>query len=61
MLKEKWLAAIEPILAKATLKLPPRTQWDAAVGGRKGIHTVHLQPLLTEMQEVFAIDPKAEW
>ncbi len=31
------------------------------MGGRKGQHTEHLQPLLDEMSEVFRIDPAAEW
>ncbi|MCX6188573.1 MAG: phenylacetate-CoA oxygenase subunit PaaC [Bacteroidetes bacterium] len=61
VLMEKWLSSIELVLAKANLKLPPRIEWNPAVGGRKGNHTVHLQPLLTEMQEVFSIDPNAEW
>jgi ring-1,2-phenylacetyl-CoA epoxidase subunit PaaC len=37
--------------------------WNAepVYGGRCGYHTEHLQPLLTEMSEVFAEDPTAEW
>jgi len=61
LLQEKWIEAIEPILIKSNLKLPNPDQWQPVLGGRKGYHTVHLQPLLTEMQEVFAIDPDAEW
>jgi ring-1,2-phenylacetyl-CoA epoxidase subunit PaaC len=60
-LMEKWVAMIEPVLTKSNLKLPARNTWAPEYGGRKGYHTTYLQPLLTEMQEVFAIDPKAEW
>lgn len=34
---------------------------EPAFGGRKGVHTPHLQPLLDEMTEVFSIDPGADW
>jgi ring-1,2-phenylacetyl-CoA epoxidase subunit PaaC len=61
VLKEKWLEMIEPTLKKSNLQLPKESDWNPTLGGRKGFHTVHLQPLLTEMQEVFAIDPNAEW
>jgi ring-1,2-phenylacetyl-CoA epoxidase subunit PaaC len=61
ILKEQWLESMAPVLAKSNLALPPVNEWKPVFGGRKGIHTIHLQPLLTEMQEVFAIDPNAEW
>lgn len=61
LLKSKWLEAITPILNKSNLKLPNENTWNPVLGGRNGYHTIYLQPLLTEMQEVFAIDPSAEW
>jgi ring-1,2-phenylacetyl-CoA epoxidase subunit PaaC len=60
-LEERWLATIEPILERATLRLPDRAGAQPAYGGRRGFHTPHLQPLLEEMGEVFRIDPAAEW
>ena len=60
-LKKRWLEAISPILTKATLIIPNESTWQAQLGGRKGMHTEHLQPLLDEMSEVFKIDPTAEW
>ncbi|MFN5884957.1 MAG: 1,2-phenylacetyl-CoA epoxidase subunit PaaC [Bacteroidota bacterium] len=60
-LKQRWLGAISPILTKATLTIPDESTWQPQTGGRKGIHTEHLQPLLDEMSEVFKIDPTAEW
>lgn len=60
-LKKRWLGVISPILAKATLTIPDETTLQPIYGGRKGMHTEHLQPLLDEMSEVFKIDPTAEW
>ncbi len=60
-LQKRWLGAISPILTKATLTIPNESTWQAQMGGRKCIHTEHLQPLLDEMSEVFKIDPTAEW
>jgi len=60
-LKEKWLEQIQPALKNAALKLPNANASKPALGGRKGYHTEHLNPLLTEMTEVFQLDPDAEW
>lgn len=60
-LQKRWLGIISPILTKATLTIPDESNWKPQLGGRKGIHTEHLQPLLDEMSEVFKIDPTAEW
>jgi ring-1,2-phenylacetyl-CoA epoxidase subunit PaaC len=60
-LKKRWLGVISPILTKATLTIPDESTWQPIYGGRKGVHTEHLQPLLDEMSEVFKIDPTAEW
>ena len=60
-LQEKWLESIHVILNSANLILPDSSTWNPVYGGRKGMHSVYLQPLLDEMAEVFRIDPKAEW
>ncbi len=60
-LKGRWLEAITPVLDKATLVIPSETTWQPVLGGRTGIHTEHLQPLVEEMSEVFRVDPSAEW
>lgn len=58
-LQEKWLAEITPLLEKAELNIPANST--PVLGGRKGEHTAHLQPLLDEMTEVYSIDPSADW
>lgn len=60
-LQKRWMGTISPILTKASLQIPNESTWQPAYGGRKGIHTEHLQPLVEEMSEVFKIDPTAEW
>ncbi len=61
ILLEKWLGQITPVLEKASLKIPDKSTWEPAYGGRKGYHTEYLEPMLIEMGEVFRLDPKAEW
>lgn len=61
ILQQRWLEAITPILEKAELIVPDIALVQPAYGGRTGNHSEHLQPLLDEMTEVFAIDPTAEW
>ncbi|MBI1308051.1 MAG: phenylacetate-CoA oxygenase subunit PaaC [Bacteroidetes bacterium] len=60
-LQEKWLETILPLIEKAGLSVPEKSEWSPVYGGRKGFHTEFLQPLLTEMTEVYSIDPTAEW
>jgi ring-1,2-phenylacetyl-CoA epoxidase subunit PaaC len=60
-LKQRWLETITPILNKATLTIPHENTWEPKLGGRKGVHTEHLEPLVEEMSEVFRVDPSAEW
>lgn len=61
MLKERWMTAIEATIRHTNLQLPVWNSIDPVLGGRMGKHSVHLQPLLDEMSEVFRIDPTAEW
>lgn len=58
-LRKQWLEFVTPVLEGATLSIP--THAEPVYGGRKGYHTDHLQPMLTEMTEVYRIDPSAEW
>jgi ring-1,2-phenylacetyl-CoA epoxidase subunit PaaC len=60
-LQERWLKSITETLQKANLVLPSVSDMAPAYGGRRGYHTEYLQPLLSEMTEVFGIDPGAEW
>lgn len=60
-LQDAWLEHIEPILSSAGLIMPRIENCTPAYGGRKGIHTEYLKPLLDEMTEVYRIDPAAEW
>lgn len=60
-LKQRWLETITPTLSKATLTIPHENTWEPRLGGRKGVHTEHLEPLVEEMSEVFRVDPSAEW
>jgi ring-1,2-phenylacetyl-CoA epoxidase subunit PaaC len=60
-LQEQWLDLISDIIAKSELTLPNISDISPVLGGRKGYHTEHLQPMLDEMTEVYQIDPSAEW
>ncbi len=60
-LQAKWYKGLQPILEEAKLKIPAKDQWSPIIGGRRGEHTKHLQPLLDEMTEVYSIDPTADW
>lgn len=58
---ERWKTRVQEVLSHTQLVLPAWSSVTPVVGGRKGTHTEHLQPLLDEMSEVFRIDPSAEW
>lgn len=60
-LQDKWLTNISAVLLKAGLSIPSSDTWNPVLGGRKGLHTEHLGPLVEEMSEVFRYDPTAEW
>lgn len=60
-LKKRWLEKVTPILEAAGLTIPVVAENKIAYGGRKGYHSEHLKPLLTEMTEVLSSDPDAEW
>lgn len=53
---------IDRVLAEAVLEPPSgRTAFIASGGGRRGIHTEHLGPLLAEMQVLARAHPGASW
>jgi len=60
-LQSKWIETIFNTISKTQLVLPEIDNVKPVLGGRKGQHTKHLQPLLDEMSEVINIDPTAEW
>ena len=61
VLKEKWKIRVKEIISETKLSLHDWATIKPFEGGRKGIHTEHLQPLSNEMGEVFNTDPTAEW
>lgn len=60
-LRQVWLERVQTLLADTALRLPDLALTTPQYGGRIGLHTEHLQPLLEEMSAVFRIDPTAEW
>jgi ring-1,2-phenylacetyl-CoA epoxidase subunit PaaC len=58
---QEWKTQVEAIIDQTSLTLPDWNTLTPVLGGRKGEHTEHLQPLLDEMSEVFKTDPTAEW
>ena len=61
VLQKIWEEDILHCIQKYGLTLPSSFDTTPHLGGRKGYHTIHLQPLLHEMTEVFSIDPNATW
>lgn len=60
-LQHQWQEKVAQVLAQTRLTLQPWSTISPVTGGRLGKHSEYLQPLLTEMSEVFRIDPSAEW
>lgn len=73
VLQKTWLESIAATIRTVGLVLPSleeqsslspnlyRSVVNSAIGGRRGYHTEHLQPLLDEMSEVLRTDPDAVW
>ena len=58
-LRPQWLKAVSAALDEATLEVPStERQID---GGRRGLHTEHLGPMLAEMQHLHRSHPGARW
>jgi ring-1,2-phenylacetyl-CoA epoxidase subunit PaaC len=60
-LKAKWKGKVTEIISGTELFLSDWATIKPMDGGRKGVHTEHLQPLIDEMGEVFRTDPNTEW
>lgn len=60
-LQAMWLDRITPIIEQAHLSMPDMTTIEPKFGGRRGYHSEYLQPLLTEMSEVFQLDLETKW
>jgi ring-1,2-phenylacetyl-CoA epoxidase subunit PaaC len=58
-LREPWDAAVDAVLAEATLARPPAGH--VQKGGKQGRHTEHLGHLLAEMQFLQRAYPDARW
>ncbi|HEY5365636.1 MAG TPA: 1,2-phenylacetyl-CoA epoxidase subunit PaaC [Casimicrobiaceae bacterium] len=58
-LEASWLAAVDAVLAAATLVRPPHAHVQR--GGRQGRHSEHLGHLLCEMQFLQRAYPDARW
>lgn len=61
-LKTRWIEKVTEHLKSAGLQIPTIAENNIEYGGRKGWHTEHLKPLLSEMTEVTQSDElTAEW
>lgn len=60
-IQELWYNHVKEIVESVGLTIPTLDISKAVYGGRSGKHSEHLQPMLTEMTEVYSIDPAAEW
>jgi ring-1,2-phenylacetyl-CoA epoxidase subunit PaaC len=58
-LRHPWDETLTAVLREATLRLPDNNR--SIRGGRQGIHTEHLGPLLAEMQFLQRAYPGLEW
>ena len=57
----KWKNRVSEIISGTSLLLPEWATIKPVEGGRRGVHTEHLQPLLNEMGEVFRTDTTTQW
>ncbi|MEP7328987.1 MAG: 1,2-phenylacetyl-CoA epoxidase subunit PaaC [Betaproteobacteria bacterium] len=63
LLRAPWLLTVDAVLTEATLTRP-QGEWMQGShdrGGRQGIHTEHLGPLLAQMQHLQRAHPGAQW
>ena len=58
-IQKEWSATVDRVLKEATLNRPA-DGW-AASGGKKGVHSEHLGPMLAEMQTLQRTYPGVEW
>ena len=60
-LEARWVEGVEALMKECGFVLPKVADKTVHYGGRQGKHTPHLEKLLAEMDEVFAIDTNAVW
>lgn len=58
-LKNAWEAEVFTALSEASLEKPGEAQY--RIGGKQGLHTEHLGPLLAEMQYLQRAYPNQQW
>jgi ring-1,2-phenylacetyl-CoA epoxidase subunit PaaC len=58
---DAWTAALQRVTREVGLTLKVEFGSPESKGGRRGVHTPHLKPLLDEMCEVYRLDPDAAW
>ncbi|MFP5406501.1 MAG: 1,2-phenylacetyl-CoA epoxidase subunit PaaC [Gammaproteobacteria bacterium] len=58
-LRDPWLATLRGIAGEATLRWPAVSEFSST--GKRGLHSEHLEYLLTEMQSVARAHPEATW
>ncbi|URN97450.1 phenylacetate-CoA oxygenase subunit PaaC [Leclercia adecarboxylata] len=59
ILRDEWEAEVFAGLNEATLSVPSESAYRS--GGRKGLHTEHLGPMLAEMQYLQRVYPGQQW
>lgn len=58
-LSQPWHAAMAPVLAEATLEVPPESAFRST--GKRGLHSEHLGRILAEMQYLQRTYPGGAW
>ncbi len=58
-IKNEWSTTVDSVLKEATLERPA-DGW-MATGGKKGVHSEHIGPMLAEMQTLQRTYPGVEW
>jgi len=58
-IKKNWSTTVDSVLKEATLKRPA-DGW-MATGGKKGVHSEHIGPMLAEMQTLQRTYPGVKW
>lgn len=58
---ECWAAAVTEAVGATELTLALKRPDPDTPGGRRGVHSEHLGPLLDEMCEVYRLEPSAAW
>ena len=59
-LRPEWERYVRSVVQEATVTLPEESTW-RPTGGRNGIHTEALGPMLAEMQNLHRAYPGARW